>query len=140
MKIILLRTDYTPESTTGLLIVDDKSFCHTLEDTVRARGVKVYGRTAISAGVYPLRLTMSVRFKRVTPEICNVPMFTGVRIHGGNTAEDTEGCILVAKRKVSRTRIQESAEKELNSLLLQDPDDKYIEIIDTYPYGGSNES
>lgn len=55
---------------------------------------KVKGKSAIKAGTYEIILTYSVRFKRVLPILLNVEDFDGVRIHRGNTAKDTEGCIL----------------------------------------------
>lgn len=94
MKLTVRRLELTGQSTIGRLAVDGVDFCWTLEDVVRA-GPKVPGQTAIPAGTYAVQLTMSNRFKRVLPLLLNVPGFEGVRIHPGNTAADTEGCILV---------------------------------------------
>lgn len=93
MKIIVNRILLGDSATIGELIVDNKYLCDTLEDKVRP--VKVYGKTAIPAGTYTIKLTYSPRFRRITPEILNVPNFKGIRIHAGNTSKDTEGCLLV---------------------------------------------
>jgi hypothetical protein len=37
----------------------------------------------------------SPRFKKILPEILNVPNFTGIRIHCGNSSANSSGCILV---------------------------------------------
>lgn len=95
MNLLLQRSPSTTVSTPGQLFLDDKFECYTLEDIVRPRGVKVYGKTAIPAGVYPLVITMSPKFGRLLPLLLNVPGFEGIRIHTGNKAEDTDGCILV---------------------------------------------
>lgn len=97
MKITVKRTFKGPEYTIGKLYIDDNYFCDTLEDTVRK--VKIAGKTAIPAGSYKVKKTMSPRFKTVLPEILNVPNFTGVRIHSGNTAKDTDGCLLLGLNK-----------------------------------------
>lgn len=97
MNIIIKRIFKGPDYTIGRLSIDGKYFCDTLEDTVRPVGVKIPGRTAIPAGKYKIKLTESLRFKKLMPRLENVPGFTGVLIHSGNTTEDTEGCILVGK-------------------------------------------
>lgn len=56
---------------------------------------KIAGRTAIPAGRYEIRDTYSPRFKRHVLELIGVPGFQGVRIHSGNTADDTEGCLIL---------------------------------------------
>ena len=99
MKIEVKRTFKGTEYTIGKLYIDGNYFCDTLEDTVRI-GDKVYGKTAIPAGTYKVKKTFSPRFKKVLPEILNVPGFSGVRIHSGNTAKDTEGCLLLGLNKV----------------------------------------
>lgn len=99
MKLTLKRTYKAPDYTIGHLYIDGQYFCDTLEDTVRdlTREKKIPGQTAIPAGTYHVLVTYSPKFKRKLPILVNVPMFTGIRIHRGNTAKDTEGCILVGK-------------------------------------------
>ena len=100
MNIIIKRIFKGVDYTIGKLYIDGKYFCDTLEDTVRAPGVKIPGKTAIPAGKYKIKLTESLRFGRLMPRLMDVPGFTGVLIHSGSTAEDTRGCILVGKNRV----------------------------------------
>ena len=97
MKLVLERKTLTNESTIGNLSIDGKFFCYTLEDVVRDE--KVYGQTAIPKGTYKVILNMSNRFKKVMPLVLDVPNFKGIRIHTGNSAKDSEGCILVGMSK-----------------------------------------
>lgn len=97
MKIEVNRIFKASTYTIGELSVNDNYLCDTLEDRVRPEGEKVYGETAIPTGTYTVILSYSNRFKKVMPEIQNVPNFTGVRIHCGNSSKDTEGCLLVGK-------------------------------------------
>lgn len=101
MKLLLKRVALRDTYTIGNLYVDSPvKFCDTLEDKVRLDGVKVYGETAIPAGTYKVIITWSNRFKRKLPLLLNVPGFDGIRIHPGNTAVDTHGCILVGVNDV----------------------------------------
>ena len=97
MKIEVNRIFKASNYTIGELSVNNNYVCDTLEDRVRPTGEKVYGETAIPSGTYTVTLSYSNRFKKTMPEILNVPNFSGIRIHCGNSSKDTEGCLLVGK-------------------------------------------
>jgi len=107
MKLEVYRFNKSKESTNGILfdITNEKKFmCYTLED--EPRKIKVKHETCIPSGEYCLALkkhgrlhdTYLHRFADVHVgmiEILNVPNFTDILIHCGNTDEDTSGCLLV---------------------------------------------
>ena len=104
MHIRVMREPSKNDTTLGSLFIDDHWQCHTLEDVIRPAEEKVHNKTAIPPGRYTLILSMSNRFKKIMPEVLNVPMFTGIRIHSGNTAKDTAGCLLVGQTRSVETR------------------------------------
>ena len=105
MKIRVERQIFDDESTLGELFIDGAEECFVLEDAVRevpdkpVEDYKVAGKTAIPYGTYKLIINHSQRFNRDLPLLLDVPGFSGVRIHPGNTSVDTEGCLLVGRRR-----------------------------------------
>jgi len=94
MLIEVKRFEFKDTLTIGKMYINGVYECYTLEDVVR-NGSKVIGKTAIPTGEYKVIIDASVRFKQDMPHILNVPNFTGVRIHAGNTSAHTDGCILL---------------------------------------------
>lgn len=113
VELVVQRVALEEAYTIGRLRVDGRYFCDVLEDKVRDTDksgrfdhgeTKVQGQTAIPYGRYEVDLnTVSPKFKRrewaikyggIVPRLMNVPHFVGVLIHPGNTAADTEGCLL----------------------------------------------
>ncbi len=97
MTLRVIREPSTAAATLGILLIDGVFACWTLEDVVRP--VKIPGETAIPAGRYDVRLSLSQRFQKVLPEVLAVPGFTGIRVQGGNGAGDTQGCVLVGRKR-----------------------------------------
>jgi hypothetical protein len=107
MLITLDRAWKRKGYTISRLYINGELFCNALEDedrglrqdqdlsTIKAK--KIAGETAIPSGNYMVTLTYSPRFRKMLPLLNDVPGFSGVRIHSGNTAKDTEGCILVGQ-------------------------------------------
>lgn len=122
MKLFTIKRQwYTPTATIGQLISPDgKELCYTLEDTCRAFGVKVKGSTAIpvsSTIAYKVEVNLSNRFGKELPIIYTEKsggeyllksagiQFSAIRMHGGNSERDTEGCILVASQFDGKDKI-----------------------------------
>ena len=122
MILTLVRNipESTKDYTIGELYVQEEDkltqtykVCDTLEDAFRllpkvcpntpkgsncACKEKVYGKTCIPNGTYTVVLSYSNRFKRILPELLNVPHFLGIRMHAGNSSKDTDGCLLLGTK------------------------------------------
>jgi hypothetical protein len=127
--IIHNRKWYNNNTSVGTLDIMGKEFCYTLEDTVRPYGIKVRGYTAIpenSIEGYKVGIRYSPSFKRdmlilYTEDDRETLKHAGVTFkyiyaHGGNDADDTDACVLVAKNRY-KFKIQGSMEKELFTLV-----------------------
>ena len=106
MELILKRIAKRSDYTIGRLYIGGEPFCDTLEPTWRDYehgAYKVKGRSAIPEGRYAVVITYSPKLKAWLPLLLGGPEFNknwqGVRIHAGNTAKDTQGCILVGENK-----------------------------------------
>lgn len=129
MEEVILERAWRQETyTVGKVIIDGKRFCESMEDKDRGltqdmseeeiKRVKVYGETAIPAGVYTVKMTYSQKYKRKMPEVLGVPGFSGIRIHSGNTAKDSLGCILLGRNtKVGMVTESRKTCKEFERLL-----------------------
>ena len=122
MKILVDRKWKKETYTIGKLYVDGVFFSNTLEDKDRGltnsmslkeiKKMKKAGETAIPTGTYKVRMDIvSPKYSKSSwyvkncngsrmPRLEKVPGYDGVLIHAGNTAKDTEGCILVGKNDV----------------------------------------
>lgn len=122
MNIVLQRIARCDGYTIGRLYINDNYVCDTLEPQWRDYGQKTPedkssnddaeielpkastvkavkarhapGTSAIPEGTYPLVVSKSRRFVCFLPLVVGVPGFEGIRIHAGNSPQDTEGCIL----------------------------------------------
>ena len=131
MKVLQKRYCFGDDFTISRLEIDNKPFSgcpYILEDVVReipgqnVRIWKVKAETAIPVGTYQVEKTFSQRFGKPMYQLINVPGFEGIRIHGGNTSHDTEGCLITGKERdekhgeVSGSRVaKEALEKVLDA-------------------------
>jgi predicted RNA-binding protein len=101
VEIRVNRNRFYKECTIGQLYLDGELFCFTLEDVVRevegqpVEKWKVFGETAIPQGKYKVTLENSHKFGQDTMTVNRVPGFASIRMHAGNTAKDTEGCLIL---------------------------------------------
>lgn len=99
MELHLIRDIFNEDCTLGKIYNAEHFVCFSLEDKVRETDEpvekwKIHGMTAIPRGRYRVMITFSNRFQKYLPELQDVPGFTGIRIHSGNTAQDSSGCVI----------------------------------------------
>ena len=106
MKLTVVRTQFGTDATNGLLFIDGLFECYTLEDQYQA--VKVMHETCIPEGTYDIKFRKTGGFHSKYSEryknahygmlhIQDVPNFTYILIHTGNTDEHTSGCLIVGE-------------------------------------------
>ena len=139
MELLLKRIYSGSTYTVGHLYIDGNYYCDVLEDVDRGlssdmsekeiKKIKIYGRTAIPKGTYKVEVTYSPKFKRYLPILLNVKGFSGIRVHSGNTAEDTLGCLLVGFNKVKGQVINSRVTSDkLTALLRNTKEEIHITI------------
>lgn len=145
MELLLERKWKKPSYTIGILYIDGKKFCNTIEDVDRGLDdsmllmeiakKKIPNVTAIPTGIYSIDLnTVSPKFggkafyKKVcngkVPRLQNVKGFSGILIHAGNTANDSSGCILVGENKIKGKVINSQTTFEKLYKILKSSKDK----------------
>lgn len=85
--LVLVRDAFTETAILGRLFLGGTCICYTLENRSKA----------IPCGTYNLSNSKSPKFKRELPLIYGykVAESRGIRIHAGNTSNDSAGCVLV---------------------------------------------
>lgn len=142
MILKLVRENFTTESTIGRLYANGVFLCYILEDTNRdltqtmspeeIAKIKVHGKTCVPYGTYSVIISYSNRFKKDLPLVVSVPGFEGIRIHPGNKAVDTEGCLLPGNiRKVNEVLESRLAWQKVFNIIKEaiDHNDKITIVI-----------
>tara|TARA_Y100000385_G_scaffold287067_1_gene350407 strand:+ start:973 stop:1566 length:594 start_codon:yes stop_codon:yes gene_type:complete len=106
MKLQVVRHQFGKDATNGMLFIDGIFECYTLEDQYQA--VKVMHETCIPEGTYDIKFRKTGGFHSKYSEryknshygmlhIQDVPNFTYILIHTGNSDEHTSGCLIVGE-------------------------------------------
>lgn len=136
IELTLARHEFLKDSTLGALYKDSRYLCNILEDTTRT--VKIYGKTAIPMGRYRVDFTWSGRFNCLLPLLVDVPLYSGIRMHPGNTSEDTDGCLLPGfdylrnGQNMSVYRSREAMEKAILPIFQNHQEEVWLTILGGY--------
>ena len=122
--LTLVRDIRTEEAILGSLYLNGAFICHTLENASKT----------IPCGMYSVQNSKSPKFKRELPLLHNaqVPASRGIRIHRGNTANDSQGCVLVGMgRSTEKSSVTESTNAETMVTMIC-RNEKNIVIVESF--------
>ena len=127
-QVIMIKTfiqirGYFPDCTVSdVYDYTGQKIGYALEDVARPPGVKIAGETCIPEAIYDVAITYSNKYGKDMIQLYNKAedlsiekhgvRFVGVRVHGGNTVDDSEGCPLVAKNFDGDAKVWQSISKE----------------------------
>lgn len=128
--LTLVRYTRTDEAILGSLYLNGAFICYTLENAANA----------IPFGMYAVQNSKSPKFKRELPLLHNakVPASRGIRIHVGNTAKDSQGCVLVGMTRevhlLGGSKLKESKAAETMVTMICRNESNLV-IVDNYKHG-----
>ena len=128
--LTLVRYTRTDEAILGSLYLNGAFICHTLENA----------SNVIPCGMYAVQNSKSPKFKRELPLLHNaqVPASRGIRIHVGNTAKDSQGCVLVGMTRevhlLGGSKLKESKAAETMVTMICRNESNLV-IVDNYKQG-----
>ena len=128
--LTLVRYTRTDEAILGSLYLNGAFVCYTLENAAKA----------IPCGMYTVQNSKSPKFKRELPLLHNahVQASRGIRIHVGNTAKDSQGCVLVGMTRefhlLGGSKLKESKAAETMVTMLC-RNELNLVIVDNYKQG-----
>ena len=128
--LTLVRYTRTDEAILGSLYLNGAFVCYTLENAAKA----------IPCGMYSVQNSKSPKFKRELPLLHNaqVPAGRGIRIHVGNTAKDSQGCVLVGMTRevhlLGGSKLNESKNAETMVTMICRNETNLV-IVDNYKQG-----
>ena len=131
--LTLVRYTRTDEAILGSLYLNGAFVCYTLENAAKA----------IPCGMYSVQNSKSPKFKRELPLLHNaqVPAGRGIRIHVGNTAKDSQGCVLVGMTRevhlLGGSKLNESKNAETMVTMICRNETNLV-IVDNYKQGMTN--
>ena len=143
LHLTLIRKWKKADYTIGQLYAGGRLICNTIEDADRGLHMymslteikkrKIASETAIPVGTYKLNVSPSPKFGRRLIEVLNVPGYSGIRIHKGNTAKDSAGCILpgmnTEKGKVTNSTKYEELLTSMVDSAINNGEEVYLTII-----------
>ena len=111
MLIRLIRNQPKGSAITGRLVINGRYFCNTLERV----GYQ------IPALCYPVRVTMSPKFRRLLPIVQNVPGRSGIRFHRGTKPQHSTGCVLLPNRETedNLTNLLKESQESHEEIILE---------------------
>lgn len=143
LHLTLIRKWKNADYTIGQLYAGGRLICNTVEDADRGlnmhmseaeiKKIKIHSETAIPTGTYKLAVTMSPKFGRKLIEVLNVPGYLGIRVHKGNSAKDSAGCVIpgnnTEKGKVTNSTKYEELLTSMVDSAIKNGEDAYLTII-----------